>query len=106
MSIDLRLPPDEGDGQYQLKGSVAVALEAGRTPHALPKVVASGRGFLAEQILKLAFENNINVRADADLAELLGSLDLEHAIPAEAIVPVAEILARVFEANAKMVNES
>jgi flagellar biosynthesis protein len=81
---------------------VAVALEAGAGDGTLPKIVASGRGVLAEQILKLAFENNVKVRQDADLAELLATLDIDHEIPAEAIVAVADILARVFEANAKM----
>ncbi|MBI3419588.1 MAG: EscU/YscU/HrcU family type III secretion system export apparatus switch protein [Proteobacteria bacterium] len=78
---------------------VAVALEAGPAASALPRLVASGRGLLAEQILRIAFENGIKVREDADLAELLAALDLDHEIPPEVIVPVAEILARVFEAN-------
>ena len=37
-----------------------------------------------------------------DLAELLATLDLDTPIPSEAIVAVAEILARVYEANARM----
>jgi flagellar biosynthesis protein len=85
---------------------IAVAIEAGANPNALPKVVASGRGMLAEQILRLAFDNNVKVREDADLAELLGALSIDHAIPAQAIIPVAEILARVFEANARIDHES
>ncbi|HVY12907.1 MAG TPA: EscU/YscU/HrcU family type III secretion system export apparatus switch protein [Alphaproteobacteria bacterium] len=80
---------------------VAVALKAGPTAQSLPKVTASGRGLLAEQILRLAFEHGIKVREDGDLAELLALLDLDHEIPPEVIVPVAEILARVFEANAR-----
>jgi flagellar biosynthesis protein len=100
MGIDLQFGSEKKD---PAKGEgVAVALESG-TDGALPKIVASGRGALAEQILKLAFENNIKVRQDADLAELLASLDLDHEIPPEAIVAVAEILARVFEANAAAV---
>src|SRR6201996_3093331 len=83
--------------------SVAVALK-GRDgqPDSLPKVIASGRGKLAEQILQLAFAKGVKVREDADLAELLVKLDLDTPIPAEAIVAVAEILAKVYEANARM----
>lgn len=100
MPIDLTLGEKKKEAEKARK--TAVAIEAGATPDALPKVVASGRGLLAEQILRLAFENDIKVRQDDDLAELLASLDLDHEIPAEAVIAVAEILARVFEANAQM----
>ena len=84
--------------------SVAVAIKGeGGNPDSFPKIIASGRGKLAEQILELAFAKGIKVRQDADLAELLVKLDLDTPIPSEAIVAVAEILARVYEANARMV---
>lgn len=95
--------PRHGEGKTPR--SVAVALDASSNPEAVPKIIASGRGALAEQILRLAFENDIKVRQDADLAELLAVLDLDHAIPPEAVVAVAEILARVFEANASLARE-
>ena len=65
------------------------------------KIIASGRGKLAEQILALAFGKGVKVREDADLAELLAKLDLDTPIPTEAIVAVAEILAKVYEANGR-----
>ena len=68
----------------------------------LPELVASGRGALAEQILALAFASGIKVRQDADLAQLLATLDLDTPIPPEAIVAVAEILNKVYEANGKL----
>jgi flagellar biosynthesis protein len=70
-------------------------------PDSLPKVIASGYGKLAEQILEMAFAKGIKVRTDADLAQLLATLDLETPIPSEAIIAVAEILAKVYEANAR-----
>ena len=82
--------------------AVAIKGEDGQ-PDSLPKIVASGRGKLAEQILELAFSKGVKVREDADLAELLARLDLDTPIPSEAIVAVAEILAKVYEANARMV---
>jgi flagellar biosynthesis protein len=81
--------------------AVAIQGESGK-PDSLPKIIASGRGKLAEQILELAFSKGVKVREDADLAELLATLDLDTPIPSEAIVAVAEILARVYEANARM----
>jgi flagellar biosynthesis protein len=86
---------------------IAVALQGnigskqdGR-PDSLPKVIASGYGRLAEQILEMAHSKGIKVRADADLAELLATLDLDTPIPSEAIIAVAEIMAKMYEANAR-----
>ncbi len=80
--------------------AVAVAIEADKDdPAAPPRLIASGRGKLAEEILALAFSHGIKVREDQGLAELLAQLDLDTPIPSEAIVAVAEILAKVYEAN-------
>lgn len=80
--------------------AVAIKGEEGK-PDAPARIVASGRGKLAEQILALAFAKGVKVREDADLAELLTRLDLDTPIPSEAIVAVGEILSRVYEANAQ-----
>lgn len=80
--------------------AVAVAVQGNTAdPEAPAKIIASGRGKLAEQILDMAFAMGIKVREDADLAELLARLELDTPIPSEAIVAVAEILAKVYEAN-------
>jgi flagellar biosynthesis protein len=97
MPIDLTYGDEKKQPEQGQK--TAVAISAGSTPGALPRVIATGRGLLAEQILRVAFENNIKVRQDGDLVELLAMLDLDHHIPAEAVIAVAEVLARVFEAN-------
>lgn len=102
MPIDITYGEEKNEAQKGPK--TAVAIEGGSNPNALPRVIASGRGLLAEQILKLAFENNIKVRQDEDLVELLAMLDLDHHIPAEAVIAVAEVLARVFEANSALGN--
>ena len=82
--------------------AVAIKGEIGK-PDSLPKVIASGRGQNAEEILRLAFEKGLRVRQDADLAEILARLDLDTPIPSEAIIAVAEILARVYAANGRMI---
>lgn len=77
----------------------AVALKGGENDEALPKITAAGRGKLAEQILQIAFENDIKVRSDADLAEILAKIELESPIPSEAFLAVTEILSYVYRAN-------
>jgi len=78
---------------------VAVALRHERDGQALPRVVASGRGAVADQILELAFASGVKVREDADLAEILAAIDVDTEIPIEAIAAVAELLAHVYRAN-------
>ena len=73
--------------------AVAIKGETGN-PNMPAKIIASGRGELAKQILELAFAKGIKVREDADLAELLTKLDLDTPIPSEAIVAVAVIRRR------------
>ena len=79
----------------------AAALAYDRTGPAPPKLVAKGKGDLAEKIIKLAKERDIAIKEDADLVEALMLLDLEEAIPRELYKVVAEILAFVYSLNQK-----
>lgn len=67
-----------------------------------PRLVAKGRGALAEQILEIAFAQGVKVREDAELADILEAVDVDSEIPLEAFAAVAEILAYVYRANARM----
>lgn len=78
----------------------AVAVKDASLAGNLPRVVASGKGSVAEQILQIAWANNIKVREDADLVEVLSAIDVESEIPIEAFATVAEILSYVYKANA------
>ena len=78
----------------------AVALKRfGIDDSAIPKVVAAGYGKLAEEIVRLAFENGVKVREDKDLAQILAAITLDSDIPSEALVAIAEILAYVYKSN-------
>ena len=77
----------------------AVALKDSENSGDLPVITAAGRGKIAEQILQLALENDIKIRTDADLAEILAKIELESPIPSEAFLAVAEILSYVYRAN-------
>nr|WP_242390597.1 EscU/YscU/HrcU family type III secretion system export apparatus switch protein [Pararhodospirillum photometricum] len=90
--------PGDKDPQTRTK-AVALSYDLAGDDDAVPRVVASGQGFVAEQILALAFEHGVRVRQDADLVEILAALDLESEIPVEAFAAVAEILAYVYRLN-------
>ena len=80
--------------------TTAVAIEHRPTgPDSLPKIIASGKGSVAEKILDIAFAEGVRVREDADLAEMLAAADIDTEIPVEAFIAVAEILRYVYAAN-------
>ena len=87
--------------------SAAVALKKfGVDESAIPKVVAAGYGKLAEEIVRLAFENGIKVREDRDLAQILAAIELDSDIPSEVLVAIAEILSYVYKANSTYKREN
>lgn len=57
-----------------------------------PRVVASGKGDVAERIIEKAKESAVPVHEDARLAETLSRLEIGQAIPPELYEVVAEIL--------------
>jgi flagellar biosynthesis protein len=65
-----------------------------------PRIVARGSGSVAEQILALAFAHGVKVREDRDLMQILQAVELDCEIPVPALAAVAEILTRVYQANA------
>lgn len=88
---DLTLPEKK-----KLK-AIAVKYEPGKSK--APKIVATGRGAVAEQILLLAEENRIPMYEDQALTELLSKLDLDMEVPPELYTLVAEVLAFVYQLN-------
>lgn len=69
----------------------AIALEYNPEEDA-PKVIASGRGILAEKIIEKAQESNVPVHRDDKLADTLSRLEIGEMIPPELYEVVAEIL--------------
>ncbi len=112
LSAQARPPasPPAGKSQSPAQGSVArrpvaVALKYHLGTETLPRIVATGKGTVAEQILEVAFANGVKVREDADLVEILSAIEVDSDIPVEAIAAVAEILAYVYRANGTMPSE-
>ena len=57
-----------------------------------PRVIASGRGALAERIIERAQESDVPIHRDDKLADTLSRLDIGDMIPPELYQVVAEIL--------------
>lgn len=73
----------------------AVAL-AYRDGMAAPRVVAKGRGALAEAIIQRAREAGVYVHESPALVALLMQVDLDQYIPPELYLAVAELLAWLY----------
>lgn len=71
------------------KNAVALAYNP---DDAAPKIIASGRGILADKIIEKATEENIPVHKDEKLAGTLSKLEIGDYIPVELYDVVAEIL--------------
>lgn len=69
----------------------AIALEYNPEDDA-PKVIASGRGALAEKIIEKAKESDVPIHRDDKLADTLSRLEIGEMIPPELYEVVAEIL--------------
>ena len=73
------------------KPTQAVALKYDPADNA-PKVIAMGRGALADRIIEKAKDSNIPVHRDDKLADTLSKLEIGDMIPPELYSAVAEIL--------------
>ncbi|MDR0440228.1 MAG: EscU/YscU/HrcU family type III secretion system export apparatus switch protein [Candidatus Accumulibacter sp.] len=80
-------------GQKSLKNAVALAYSE---TDAAPRVVAKGRGVLAEQIISRAREAGVYVHESPELVSLLMQIDLDQRIPPQLYVVVAELLAWLY----------
>ena len=74
----------------------AVAL-AYREGQIAPKVVAKGRGLIAQEIIKRAKETGIYVHESSELVALLMQVNLDDRIPPQLYLAVAELLAWLYK---------
>ena len=73
----------------------AVAL-AYRQTDAAPRVVARGRGLVAEELISRAREHGVYVHESPELVSLLMQVDLDEHIPPQLYRAVAELLAWLY----------
>lgn len=92
----------KNDSKFNSKRQKAVALEQKEGRRDIPKITASGSGENAEKILRLAFDNDVKVRKDEELVEILSKFEVDSIIPLEALNVVSEILCHVYRENIKL----
>ena len=73
----------------------AIAL-AYRQTDAAPRVVAKGKGLIAEEIIAKAREHGVYVHESPELVALLTQVDIDEHIPPQLYMAVAELLAWLY----------
>ncbi|MCB5183760.1 EscU/YscU/HrcU family type III secretion system export apparatus switch protein [Methylobacillus gramineus] len=86
-----------------LQQAVALAYETGDFA---PRVIAKGKGLVAEQIIARAKEHNVFVHESRELLALLMQVDLDDHIPAGLYQAIAEILAWLYRLEQEKSGES
>ena len=75
----------------------AVAMRYDVEADKAPLILASGRGAVADEILRIAEENKIPLYENRDLASILAKLEVDSEIPSQLYVLVAEVLFFVYK---------
>jgi len=84
-------PTEPGQHASSEERSLAVAL-AYKPGSAAPRVVAKGRGLIADEILLRAREHGVFVHESPELVTLLMQVNLDASIPPQLYVVIAELL--------------
>ncbi len=88
-SLKLQESKESRDSDFMNKTAIALGYNE---EDAAPRIIATGKGFLADKILKGAKQNQIPVHEDSRLAASLSNLDLGDYIPPELYEVVSEIM--------------
>ncbi len=95
MLQDRRKPQEEPEQNPNVTKK-AVALKYDMEQNQAPKLVAKGKGHVAENILEAARKGQVPVYQNKSLVNMLMALELDKEIPTELYTTVAEILAYVY----------
>src|SRR5688500_9458409 len=88
--------PDGDAAEGVLHSAIALTYREG---DAAPKVVAKGRGLIAEEIMRRANEAGVYVHQSRELVGLLMQVDLDSHIPPQLYRVIAELLAWLYRAE-------
>ncbi len=89
---------DERDQNSEsIANKKAVALKYDMQQDTAPRVIAKGRGHVAEHILATAQKNSVPVYQNKTLVNMLMALEIDREIPPELYKAIAEVMAYVYK---------
>ena len=77
--------------------ALAVALQYEKGTREAPRVIAKGRGLVADRIVELARENGVVIETNPVLAEALSGVELDDTIPLELYDAIAVVIGYVLQ---------
>ena len=80
----------------------AVAIKYSPYKDSAPKIIASGKGIVADNIIQKADQSNVPIHHDSSLAHALTELQIGQDIPPEVYEVVAQILLFVAHIDEKL----
>ena len=83
--------------QEEKDKKTAIAIRYEMDKDSAPLIVASGKGVVADEILRIAQENKIPLHENPTLAQMLGKLQIDMPVPPELYVLVAQVLFFVYQ---------
>ncbi|MBC8237241.1 MAG: EscU/YscU/HrcU family type III secretion system export apparatus switch protein [Helicobacteraceae bacterium] len=84
-----------------MKKLKAAALRYDTKKENAPRLVAKGEGLVAENIIKIAELNDLPIKKDEDLIELLSNVELDKEVPDALYKAVAEVFSFVYKVSRK-----
>lgn len=79
----------------------AAALRYNDKKEKAPRVVAKGEGEAAKNIIKIAELNNLPIKKDEDLIELLSKVEIDKEVPEALYKAVAEVFSFIYKTTNK-----
>jgi len=79
----------------------AAALRYDKTKENAPRVLAKGEGEVAKNIIKIAELNNLPIKKDEDLVELLSKVEIDKEVPDALYKAVAEVFSFIYKTTKK-----
>jgi flagellar biosynthesis protein len=79
----------------------AAALRYDTEKENAPRVLAKGEGEVAKNIIKIAELNNLPIKKDADLIELLSKVEIDKEVPEALYKAMAEVFSFVYKTTKK-----
>ncbi len=91
------------EGEKAAQGSkTAVAVQYDRQTMVAPKVIAKGRGIVADNLVEQAVRHQVPVYQNKALASMLMALEIDREIPPDLYKAVAEVLVFVYRADSAL----
>jgi len=79
----------------------AAALRYDTEKENAPRLLAKGEGEVAKNIIKIAEENDLPIRKDPDLIELLSKVEIDKEVPDALYKAVAEVFSFIYKTTNK-----